>query len=123
MNDAQPPSRTAGLTLLALRVISALVLFELATSQAWGLPKNPAPPVTKICFGNLLRTGQLRNFRTQIRRKHVEVWKRPSRHARLCFSASRASQTRCRCRVSADVALRLAGWCAGFGSFCLRRVL
>lgn len=34
----------AGLTLLLLRVISALVLFEHATSQAWGIPNNPARP-------------------------------------------------------------------------------
>ena len=33
-----------GLTLLLLRVISALVLFEHATSQAWGIPNNPARP-------------------------------------------------------------------------------
>ena len=33
-----------GLTLLALRVISALVLFEHATAQAWGIPNNPARP-------------------------------------------------------------------------------
>jgi putative oxidoreductase len=44
--DAQPRSPTvaAGLTLLALRIISALVLFEHATSQAWGVPNNPARP-------------------------------------------------------------------------------
>jgi putative oxidoreductase len=34
----------AGLALLLLRVISALVLFEHATSQAWGIPNNPARP-------------------------------------------------------------------------------
>ena len=46
MLDAQPRWRTAaaGLTLLALRVISALVLFEHATAQAWGVPNNPARP-------------------------------------------------------------------------------
>jgi putative oxidoreductase len=46
MSDEQPRWRTAsaGLTLLALRVISALVLFEHATSQAWGVPNNPARP-------------------------------------------------------------------------------
>jgi putative oxidoreductase len=38
--------RTAlpGLTLLALRVISALVLLEHATAQAFGIPNNPARP-------------------------------------------------------------------------------
>ena len=36
--------RSAGLTLLALRIISALVLFEHATAQAWGIPNNPARP-------------------------------------------------------------------------------
>ena len=46
MNDAQPrsPTVSAGLTLLALRVISALVLFEHATAQAFGVPNNPARP-------------------------------------------------------------------------------
>ena len=46
MPDAQPRRRavSAGLTLLALRVISALVLFEHATAQAWGVPNNPARP-------------------------------------------------------------------------------
>jgi putative oxidoreductase len=46
MNDAQPRWRTAaaGFTLLLLRVISALVLFEHATAQAWGMPNNPARP-------------------------------------------------------------------------------
>ena len=46
MADASSRWRTAsaGLTLLALRIISALVLFEHATSQAWGLPNNPARP-------------------------------------------------------------------------------
>ena len=46
MLDAQPRWRSAaiGLTLLALRVISALVLFEHATAQAWGVPNNPARP-------------------------------------------------------------------------------
>jgi putative oxidoreductase len=34
----------AGLTLFLLRVVSALVLFEHATSQAWGIPNNPARP-------------------------------------------------------------------------------
>jgi putative oxidoreductase len=34
----------AGLTLLALRIVSALVLLEHATSQAFGIPHNPAAP-------------------------------------------------------------------------------
>jgi putative oxidoreductase len=33
-----------GLTLLALRIVSALVLFEHATAQAFGIPNNPAKP-------------------------------------------------------------------------------
>ena len=33
-----------GLTLLALRIISALVLFEHATARAFGFPTNPARP-------------------------------------------------------------------------------
>ena len=48
-----PPPETAGwraalpgLTLLALRVISALVLFEHATARAFGFPTNPARPFT-----------------------------------------------------------------------------
>lgn len=46
MLDAPSRRRTAaaGLTLLLLRVISALVLFEHATAQAWGVPNNPARP-------------------------------------------------------------------------------
>ena len=46
MADAPSRRRTAsaGLTLLALRVVSALVLFEHATAQAWGIPNNPARP-------------------------------------------------------------------------------
>ena len=38
--------RTAlsGFTLLLLRIISALVLFEHATAQAFGVPNNPARP-------------------------------------------------------------------------------
>ena len=36
----------AGLTLLALRIVSALVLFEHATAQAFGIPNNPAKPFT-----------------------------------------------------------------------------
>ena len=36
--------RLPGLTLLALRVISALVLFEHATARAFGFPANPARP-------------------------------------------------------------------------------
>ena len=46
MLDGQSRRRAAatGLTLLALRVISALVLFEHATAQAWGIPNNPARP-------------------------------------------------------------------------------
>ena len=44
--DTQPRWRTTatGLTLLALRVISALVLLEHATAQAFGIPNNPARP-------------------------------------------------------------------------------
>ena len=38
--------RFAGLTLLALRIVSALVLFEHATAQAFGIPNNPAKPFT-----------------------------------------------------------------------------
>ena len=42
------PSRrraaSIGLTLFALRLISALVLFEHATSQSFGFPGNPARP-------------------------------------------------------------------------------
>ena len=46
MSDAQPRRRAVfvGLTLLALRVISALVLLEHATAQAFGVPNNPARP-------------------------------------------------------------------------------
>lgn len=46
MSDERPrwSTASAGLTLLALRVVSALVLFEHATSQAWGVPNNPARP-------------------------------------------------------------------------------
>jgi putative oxidoreductase len=46
MLDTQRRWRAAlpGLTLLALRVISALVLFEHATAQAFGVPNNPARP-------------------------------------------------------------------------------
>jgi putative oxidoreductase len=46
MSDERPrwSTASAGLTLLALRIISALVLFEHATSQAWGVPNNPARP-------------------------------------------------------------------------------
>ena len=48
VNDPVAPSRRhaifVGLALLLLRVISALVLFEHATSQAWGIPANPARP-------------------------------------------------------------------------------
>ncbi|HEX7980053.1 MAG TPA: DoxX family protein [Gemmatimonadaceae bacterium] len=36
----------AGLTLLALRIVSALVLFEHATAQAFGIPNDPARPFT-----------------------------------------------------------------------------
>ncbi|MBW8768129.1 MAG: DoxX family protein [Gemmatimonadetes bacterium] len=39
-------ARLAGLTLLALRIVSALVLFEHATAQAFGIPNNPAKPFT-----------------------------------------------------------------------------
>jgi putative oxidoreductase len=35
-----------GLTLLALRIVSALVLLEHATAQAFGIPNNPAKPFT-----------------------------------------------------------------------------
>ena len=44
--DAEPRWRATatGLTLLALRVISALVLLEHATAQAFGVPNNPARP-------------------------------------------------------------------------------
>ena len=44
--DTQPRWRATatGLTLLALRVISALVLLEHATAQAFGVPNNPARP-------------------------------------------------------------------------------
>ena len=44
-----PGSRTAmlqGLALLALRVITALVLFEHATVRAFGFPANPERPFT-----------------------------------------------------------------------------
>ena len=48
VRDPVAPSRRRvafiGLTLLLLRVISALVLLEHATSQAWGIPNNPARP-------------------------------------------------------------------------------
>lgn len=46
MLDGQSRRRAAaaGLTLLLLRTISALVLFEHATAQAWGIPNNPARP-------------------------------------------------------------------------------
>ena len=46
MSDAQPRRRAVfvGLTLLALRIISALVLLEHATAQAFGVPNNPARP-------------------------------------------------------------------------------
>ena len=46
MSDAQPRRRAVfvGLTLLALRIISALVLLEHATAQAFGVPYNPARP-------------------------------------------------------------------------------
>ena len=37
-------AKLAGLTLLALRIVSALVLFEHATAQAFGIPNNPAKP-------------------------------------------------------------------------------
>ena len=48
MNDTAPRWRTTftGLTLLALRIVSALVLFEHATAQAFGIPNNPAKPFT-----------------------------------------------------------------------------
>ena len=46
MPDAEPRWRATatGLTLLALRIISALVLLEHATAQAFGVPNNPARP-------------------------------------------------------------------------------
>ena len=48
MPDDEPRWRTTltGLTLLALRIVSALVLFEHATAQAFGIPNNPAKPFT-----------------------------------------------------------------------------
>lgn len=39
-------AKLPGLTLLALRVISAFVLFEHATARAFGFPTNPARPFT-----------------------------------------------------------------------------
>jgi len=46
MPDAEPRWRATatGLTLLALRIVSALVLLEHATAQAFGVPNNPARP-------------------------------------------------------------------------------
>ena len=46
MIDNEPRWRTTltGLTLLALRIVSALVLFEHATAPAFGIPNNPARP-------------------------------------------------------------------------------
>jgi putative oxidoreductase len=38
--------RFVGLTLLALRIVAALVLLEHATAQAFGVPNNPAKPFT-----------------------------------------------------------------------------
>ena len=48
MIDNEPRWRITltGLTLLALRIVSALVLFEHATAQAFGIPNNPAKPFT-----------------------------------------------------------------------------
>jgi len=48
VNGTEPRWRTTftGLTLLALRIVSALVLFEHATAQAFGIPNNPAKPFT-----------------------------------------------------------------------------
>ena len=48
MTDIEPRWRTtlSGLTLLALRIVSALVLLEHATAQAFGIPNNPAKPFT-----------------------------------------------------------------------------
>jgi putative oxidoreductase len=48
VTDTGPRWRTTltGLTLLALRIVSALVLFEHATAQAFGIPNNPAKPFT-----------------------------------------------------------------------------
>jgi putative oxidoreductase len=48
VTDVEPRWRTrlTGLTLLALRIVSALVLFEHATAQSFGIPNNPARPFT-----------------------------------------------------------------------------
>jgi putative oxidoreductase len=48
VTDDEPRWRTtlSGLTLLALRIVSALVLLEHATAQAFGIPNNPAKPFT-----------------------------------------------------------------------------
>jgi len=48
LTDTEPRWRTTfiGITLLALRIVSALVLFEHATAQAFGIPNNPARPFT-----------------------------------------------------------------------------
>jgi putative oxidoreductase len=48
VTDTELRRRTllTGLTLLALRIVSALVLFEHATAQAFGVPNNPAKPFT-----------------------------------------------------------------------------
>jgi putative oxidoreductase len=48
VTDTVPRWRTTltGITLLALRIVSALVLFEHATAQAFGIPNNPAKPFT-----------------------------------------------------------------------------
>ena len=43
-DDSGWRTRLAGLTLLALRVISALVLFEHSTVRAFGFPANPERP-------------------------------------------------------------------------------
>jgi putative oxidoreductase len=48
VTDIEPRWRTTftGVTLLALRIVSALVLFEHATAQSFGVPNNPARPFT-----------------------------------------------------------------------------
>ena len=64
MPDTEPVAWRAklpGLTLLALRIISALVLFEHATARAFGVPTNPAraftgapDPFTRPWFATVL---------------------------------------------------------------------
>jgi putative oxidoreductase len=45
-NEPRWRSTLSGLTLLALRIVSAFVLLEHATAQAFGIPNNPAKPFT-----------------------------------------------------------------------------